>query len=224
MAETMAGSQVRMVCFDAGGVLVRICRTWRERCERAGLPFRWSSEAEADSDERRAIHAEFERGRMPPDAYFAALAESAGGLYTAEELHAIHVAWIAEEYPGARALVQALRDVPTVSTGLLSNTNAVHWATPSMTGDTGSAVSGLDHPHASHLLGLTKPTTEIFRAFERESGFDAGSILFFDDLPENVEAARAAGWSAERIDHTGDTTAQVVTHLAARGVRLTPAT
>lgn len=220
----MADTTVRMVCFDAGGVLVRICRTWQQRCERAGIPFRWDNEAEADTDERRAIHAEFERGRMSPDAYFAALAASADGLYTPEELHAIHVAWIAEEYPGVRSLVRALREVPTVSTGLLSNTNAVHWMSASMTGDRGSAVSGLDHPHASHLLGLTKPSAEIFRAFERQSGFDAGGILYFDDLHENVEAARAAGWTAEQIDHTGDTAAQIVTHLAARGVRLMPTT
>lgn len=220
----MTDTPVRMVCFDAGGVLVQICRTWQERCERAGVPFRWDTEAEADSDERRAIHAEFERGRMSPDGYFDALAASADGLYTPEELHAIHVAWIAEEYPGVRVLVRALRDVPTVSTGLLSNTNAVHWMTPSMTGDTGSAVSGLDHPHASHLLGLTKPSLEVFRAFEDESGFDAGSILFFDDLPENVNSARAAGWTAERIDHSGDTAAQIVDYLAGHGVRLTPAT
>lgn len=218
----MTDTTVRMVCFDAGGVLVRICRSWQERCERAGIPFRWSTEAEADSDDRRAIHAEFERGRMAADAYFAALAASADGLYTPEELHAIHVAWIAEEYPGVRTLVRALREVPKLSTGLLSNTNAVHWMTPSMTGDNESAVSGIDHPHASHLLGLTKPATEIFRVFEHATGFDAGAILFFDDMPENVDAARAAGWRAERIDHTGDTAGQVVGHLAAHGVRLAP--
>lgn len=218
MAETI----VRMICFDAGGVLVRICRSWQERCERAGIPFRWGSETEADSQERRAVHAEFERGRMSPEAYFKALATSTDGLYTPEELHAIHVAWIAEEYPGVRSLVRALREVPAVSTGLLSNTNAVHWMTPSMTGDAGSAVSGIDHPHASHMLGLTKPGAEIYRAFEQETGFESSAILFFDDMPENVDAARAAGWTAERIDHTGDTAAQVVGHLAAHGVRLQP--
>jgi len=218
----MAETTVRMICFDAGGVLVRICRSWQERCERAGIPFRWDSEVAADSEDRRAVHAEFERGRMSPEAYFKALAASTDGLYTSEELHAIHLAWIAEEYPGVRALVRALREVPTVSTGLLSNTNAVHWMTPSMTGDRASAVSGIDHPHASHMLGLTKPGAEIYRAFERETGFDGPAILFFDDLPENVDAARAAGWTAERIDHTGDTAAQVVGHLAAYGVRLQP--
>ena len=219
----MTDAPVRMVCFDAGGVLVRICRSWQARCERAGIAFRWNTEAEAESDARRTLHAEFERGRMPPDAYFAALAASADGLYTPEELHAIHVAWIAEEYPGVRTLVRALREVPTVSTGLLSNTNAVHWMEPAMTGNRDSAVSGIDHPHASHLLGLTKPGAEIYRAFEQETGFDASAILFFDDLSENVDAARAVGWRAERIDHAGDTGAQIVAHLAAHGIRFMPA-
>lgn len=211
-----------MVCFDAGGVLVRICRTWRERCEQAGVEYRWDAEVEAQEAARHEAHSALERGLIGEDAYFEAIGASTRGLYTSEELHAIHVAWIIGEYPGVRELVERLRGVPGVSTGLLSNTNAIHWATPYMYGSADSAVRALEHPHASHLLGLTKPGTEIYRAYERETGFAAGEILFFDDTEENIDAARSVGWRAERIDHTGDTVEQVVGHLASHSVHLPP--
>lgn len=214
----MSAGQIGMVCFDAGGVLVRICRTWRERCERAGLDFRWGSEADADSQGWREAHARFERNEIGVDDYFTAVAMHARGLYTHDELRAIHLAWLIGEYPHARELVAALRELPTISTGLLSNTNALHWATEHMAGSPDAAVANIEHPHASHTLGHTKPGPEIFRAFERETGFAPGQILFFDDTQENIDAARNAGWHAELIDHTGNTVAQVIEHLAARGV------
>jgi FMN phosphatase YigB (HAD superfamily) len=41
--------------------------------------------------------------------------------------------------------------------------------------------------------------------------------VFFDDLAENISAARACGWNAVHIDHTGDTAAQVLAGLRAHG-------
>ena len=43
-------------------------------------------------------------------------------------------------------------------------------------------------------------------------------ILFFDDLSDNIASARACGWSAEQIDHTGDTARQMAEHLGRHGV------
>ena len=36
----MQPSAKRVVCFDLGGVLVRICRSWDEACGHARLPYR----------------------------------------------------------------------------------------------------------------------------------------------------------------------------------------
>ena len=44
------------------------------------------------------------------------------------------------------------------------------------------------------------------------------AILFFDDDPANVEAARARGWRAERIDAAGDTAAQLLDALRRHAV------
>ncbi len=62
------------------------------------------------------------------------------------------------------------------------------------------AFRALLHRGASHLYGLVKPWPEIYRRFTRELGASPGEILFFDDREENVIAARAEGWRAERID------------------------
>jgi FMN phosphatase YigB (HAD superfamily) len=69
------------------------------------------------------------------------------------------------------------------------------------------------HIHASHLLGLAKPDAAIFHEFARRTGFAPASIIFFDDLADNVNAARAAGWQSHLIDHNADPAAQMRAHL-----------
>lgn len=212
---------IRMVCFDAGGVLVRICRSWREGCEAAGVPYRWSDRAEAGESVRREINDAYQRGELACDGYYEGMASSSGGLYVAAEIRAVHEAWILDEYPGVRGLIDRLNKAEGLSSGVLSNTSPSHWAQPHMLGGRGvSAVGSVEHPHASHLLGFLKPGVEIYRAFERETGFGPGEILFFDDLAENVQAARAIGWHAEVIDHTAVTAPQIVGHLQHHGIGL----
>jgi HAD superfamily hydrolase (TIGR01509 family) len=67
-------------------------------------------------------------------------------------------------------------------------------------------------------MGLTKPAPDIYRAFEKATSRRGPQIILFDDLAENVEAARALGWHAESIDESGATIDQMRAHLAAYGV------
>ena len=64
----------------------------------------------------------------------------------------------------------------------------------------------------------SKPGEEIYRAFEKLTGFRAGEILFFDDLPENLETAQRLGWRTELVDHDGDTASQIAACLSAHHV------
>lgn len=213
---------VRMVCFDWGGVILRICRSWAEGCAAAGLAVRGDS-ASAEIKARRRVAAEaYQRGAISTAEFLESLGEIVGGVYTRAELARIHDAFLIEEYPGVDRLVDRLRTLPDVQTGMLSNTNELHWRRQHA--DDSSKVlhfptaSKLGHRHASHLLGHAKPGQEIYRAFERMTGFSGSRILFFDDLEENISAARAVGWRAERIDHTGDTAGQMDDHLRRHGV------
>lgn len=218
----MAKPAITMVCFDWGGVIVKICRSWQEACTNAGLPIRADSTSDEVKARRRALAEAFQVGGMGSAHFFARLSEATGGAYTPTEVEQIHHAWLIEEYPGVEELVDALTRLPSIETGLLSNTNHEHWRRFQADRCHGlkcfATVGKLLHRHASHLLRLAKPDVDIYHAFVRETGHRPGEILFFDDLEENIRAARAAGWNAEQIDHTGDPARQMRGHLAAYGV------
>lgn len=231
-----------LVVFDLGGVVVRICRSWQEACAAAGVPFHPAVASAEQIASRKAVHHEYERGRMACGEFFQAVAQRTGGLYTAEAIRAIHDAWILEEYPGVGELIEQLHHLG-VSTGVLSNTNHSHWV--QLVGDSVTlpkfpTPGRVRHCHASHLLGMAKPDAEIYHEFARRVALDwaagvggaggerdAGSagvrlraenILFFDDLKPNIDAAREAGWRAEQIDHTGDPAAQMREILGRAGI------
>lgn len=209
----MSGRTV--VCFDWGGVILRICRTFEEGIAAAGLdarPFEASPEL---YDVRRSASRAYQVGEIDDVAFFKAVSESLGGVYDTDEIALIHDAWLLGEYEGVGEIMAALNEAEAVTTAMLSNTNARHWARRERDFPTCGAAEAA---HASHLLRLAKPDAAIFRAFEREVGAAPGSIVFFDDLEENVEAARAAGWSAVRIDHEAETAPQIRGALAALGI------
>jgi 2-haloacid dehalogenase len=52
-----------------------------------------------------------------------------------------------------------------------------------------------DKRYVSGELALIKPDERIYQALEEDSGIAPGGLLFADDRPENVAAARARGWN-----------------------------
>ncbi len=194
-----------MVVFDLGGVVVRICRSWGEACEAAGVDHRPLPEDPALREERRRLVRAYERGAITCGEYFAGVAAATGGLYTPDEVVRVHDAWILEEYAGVADLIARLRSAGVI-TGVLSNTNHRHWL--QLTSGPGRAAKfttpeQVDHPHASHLLGLAKPDRSVYEAFLARAGggrVAPGDVIFFDDLADNVRAAIDAGWRADRID------------------------
>lgn len=202
----------QLVVFDLGGVVVRICRSIQEAGKRVGIDVADDDITPERRAERRAIHHEYELGRMTCDEFFVAISRTTGGKYSPEQFRAMHEHWIIGEYDGIAELIDELHSLG-VPTGILSNTNQSHWAimhnqrighpirftAPQMP----------RYPHASHILGLAKPDGAIYRALSAKTGFAPANIVFFDDLAENVQAAKAEGWHAHQIDHTADTTSQI---------------
>ena len=213
---------IRCVCFDWGGVILRICRSFGEGCRAVGLPVRGDLGDKPFANERKGHSEAYQLGHVGDEAFFERVADAMGGLYTPHEIERVHHAWLLDEYSGVRALIERLNATAGITTALLSNTNAAHWRRqfPLQAGDLRrfEAASLLHQRHASHLLGLAKPDPAIYRAFESHTGFAAGEILFFDDLADNIAAARSCGWRAEQIDHTGDTAGQMAEFLGKHGV------
>jgi putative hydrolase of the HAD superfamily len=75
---------------------------------------------------------------------------------------------------------------------LLSNTNDLHYR--HFRRQFAPTLDRFDALVASHLVGVRKPDPAIYRHAREQAGCPASECLFIDDLPANVEAARACGW------------------------------
>jgi putative hydrolase of the HAD superfamily len=75
---------------------------------------------------------------------------------------------------------------------LLSNTNDLHYR--HFRRQFASTLDLFDALVVSHEVGLRKPDPGIYHHARERAGCPAGECLFIDDLPANVEAARACGW------------------------------
>ena len=96
---------------------------------------------------------------------------------------------------------------------LFSNTNKVHW--DFLVAQTSGALAAFE-AYLSHELRASKPAVEAFQLVAERAGIDPALSIFFDDVPENVEGARLAGFQAELFTSE----AALRSLLAARGVRL----
>ena len=114
------------------------------------------------------------------------------------------------EMPGINVLLaKAALAVPLYA---FSNTNRAHevfW--PSMFA---GILGHFRTIFVSHRMGLRKPDTEAFEHVVEAIGAPAERIVFFDDVAENVEAARAVGLQAVHVGSRTD----VAAALAAIGL------
>jgi len=78
--------------------------------------------------------------------------------------------------------------------GLLSNTNALHFA---YLEQTFPLLREFAFRIVSHEVGAAKPSARIYAAAEAAAQCAPADILYFDDIPEFVAAARRRGWRAE---------------------------
>lgn len=193
-----------LVCFDLGGVFIRLQPDLESACRDAGVEYRgdWMH-LESDAPRLELIER-YQVGELECGEYYRAMSDLSAGRYAPEEIEAIHGVWVIEPYDGIDRLLDDL-EAAGLATACLSNTNASHWRWLEGV----SPFGRLHHRHASHLLGFHKPDVRIFRAFEREVGRSPAELLLFDDLPENVETARRLGWHAHGIDPSGDTASQM---------------
>ncbi len=94
---------------------------------------------------------------------------------------------------------------------MLSNTNDLHFR---YIRRHYPAVELFDEYVLSYEVGAMKPDTPIYQAAVKAARCEPGECFFTDDLPANIEAARAHGLEAEVF--VGE--AALREHLAARGV------
>jgi putative hydrolase of the HAD superfamily len=218
-ASDSASSSLTVVCFDLGGVLIRLCRSWAEVVEAAGLSCR--AVPGVGEDELRArrhtLMNAHQSGNIEANSYYQLMSEAFESVYSPVEMERVHHAWLRGDYPRALSVIERLNAIASVNTACLSNTNDAHW-TRLLDGAEFESPAALQHRLASHELGVMKPHPRIYGLAREHFGVPAESILFFDDLPENVEAARIDGWRAECVDPLADPVGQCERFLESWGI------
>ena len=204
-----------LICFDLGGVLVRVVGDWRHACRRAGVKALDVFDDPEQGRLLRGLNSNYEIGVLEHDDLIDQVCQIVPA-YRPDQIAAILDAWLIDPYPGADEVLLRLA-ATGMPTACLSNTNALHWAAMFDTDDY-PLLHRLQHRFGSCHIGARKPEQETYRHVERALGLEPQDILFFDDLWANVAAARRCGWAAELIDPRGDVPQQLLQHLQAHGV------
>jgi glucose-1-phosphatase len=194
--------------FDLGRVVLDIdfskalaCWAGHAGCEPAHLAGRFS---------RDEIYRRHETGEIDDAEFFAALRTSLGiGLSDAQFLEGWN-AIFAGEMPGIEPLLaRAAGRLPLYA---FSNTNGAHveYFSEAYAGVLGH----FREMFLSSTIGLRKPDAAAYAHVVKAIGVPAERIVFFDDLAENIEAARAQGLTAVHVTSPDD----VAVALAALGI------
>jgi FMN phosphatase YigB (HAD superfamily) len=194
--------------FDLGRVVLDIdfnrtltCWAGHAGCGLAHLVGRFSN------DETYRRH---ERGEIDDTEFFARLRASLGvELSDAQFLEGWN-AIFAGEMPGiAQHLARAAERLPLYA---FSNTNRAHVEHFSVA--YADVLGHFREIFLSSHIGLRKPDAAAYDHVVKAIGVPASRIVFFDDLTENIEGARARGLLAVHVTSPGD----VADALAALGI------
>ncbi len=211
----MSDRPPKLVCFDLGGVLIRICSGWPEVLRRMNVTVDVDIEQAIRDEAGDPLVHDYETGRIDTDEFCRRLA----GAFRVEPhvvLRAIDT-WLLGPYGDIGRVIDRLHAMH-IATACLSNTNARHWSHMTGEGHAGLPLDRLTWRFASHQVGMMKPDARVYRHVERESGIEPTAILFFDDREENLAPAAARGWRTHRIDPAGEPIARITSHLESSGV------
>lgn len=184
-------SQIRIVLFDVGGVLVEL----------PGVPtmLAWMGNRISQDELSRMWLASpvvraFETGRATPEVFADQLIAEMALPVGRDQLLDEFTHWTLGPLPGALDLVG--RIPRRYTRAMLCNSNVLHW--PRLMKDMRLA-EVFDHHFASHLMGKIKPDEEAFHHVTDTLDCAAAEVLFLDDNQLNVDAAKSVGMKAVQV-------------------------
>ena len=198
MPYPLAPGSADALLFDLGRVVLdtdfqRTLACWADHagCAPAQLVARFSA------DEAYKRH---ERGELSDAEFFASLRGSLGievsDAQFLEGWNAIFAGAMPEIEP---LLARAAERLPLYA---FSNTNRAHVA--HFSEKYAGLLGHFRKMFLSSTIGLRKPDAEAYDHVIKEIGVPARRIVFFDDLKENIESARARGLTAVHVTSTRD--------------------
>ncbi|GMO28165.1 MULTISPECIES: HAD-IA family hydrolase [Bradyrhizobium] len=148
-------------------------------------------------DEAYRLH---EVGKISDEDYFASLRASLGiGISDAQFLEGWNAIFAGEMPDIAELLPRAAKQMPLYA---FSNTNRPH--VDYFSKEYGELLGHFRALYLSSSIGLRKPDAEAFDHVVTAIGVPAERIVFFDDLAENIEGARACGLTAVHVTSPRD--------------------
>jgi FMN phosphatase YigB (HAD superfamily) len=177
----------KAVVFDLGKVLVDFdyIRAARRIAARCRHPLR----ALAEFPSHLALLQQLEHGDISDAAFFETLVQKLGYSGSFEQFSE-EFGDIFTEIPEMTAL-QATLHAHNIPTYVLSNTNNLAVTHIRKTYPFFSRFNGYTYSFEEHSL---KPDAKIYEALEHKAALAGADILYYDDRPENVEAALQRGW------------------------------
>ena len=184
--------------FDLGRVVLNIdfskalaCWAGHAGCQPADIAARWTV--------NDAYH-HHERGTISDEAFFDELRRGLGITISDTQFLEGWNSIFAGEMEGiAPLLARAARHLPLY---VFSNTNRAHVA--HFTEIHAETLKPFRELYYSSSIGHRKPDAAAFDHVVREIGVPASRIVFFDDLAENIEGARARGLKAVHVKTSRD--------------------
>jgi FMN phosphatase YigB (HAD superfamily) len=198
MTPPLSPGSADALLFDLGRVVLDIdfkramaCWARHGKCEPADIAARFASD--------EALR-HYESGKIDDATYFAGLRKMLGVDITHEQLLEGWNAIFIGEIPGiAPLLARAGKRLPLYA---LSNTNPPHIAHFSKVH--ADVLGHFREMYLSSTIGLLKPDAAAYDHVVKAIGAPASRIVFFDDLAENIQGARAYGLSAVHVKSSED--------------------
>ncbi len=197
-SSSLAPNSADALLFDLGRVVIDIdfgkaltCWAGHAGCAPADLAARFV---------REESYRHHEVGQIEDAAYFQSLRDSLGiGISDAEFLEGWN-AIFAGEIPGiAPLLKRAAARLPLYA---FSNTNRPH--VEHFSKAYADVLGHFREMFLSSTIGLRKPDAAAYDHVVKAIGVPASRIVFFDDLADNIEGARACGLVAVHVTSPDD--------------------
>ena len=177
---------IELVLLDMGGVLLKL----RDPLATFGVELH-----EHDFTEAWLLSPsvrEFECGQIRSTQFASDMVEEFALPYAAEEFIRRLESWPDKIYEGVPALLGSIGQHCKIA--LLSNTNEVHWNRDDIAGQLAPL---FDQTFLSYKTGNLKPDSAAFENVLIHYAVDADKILFLDDNPLNIAAAKNCGMQAQ---------------------------
>jgi putative hydrolase of the HAD superfamily len=182
---------IKIVLLDIGNVLLEV--NWQNAIKALGLK---------DVDSILKIHDgpiydKFERDQISEREFFESIKAELQLKHSFLELRAAWNSILEDEVPGVANVLEKYKSQVTYYA--LTNSNRTHIESEIKNFKVFGFIKKI---FTSYELKCRKPEPEIYKKVLKELKCQPQEILFLDDKPENIQAALAEGFCAERCENS----------------------